>query len=97
MGGGYCVRINQNWFGHKARKSTILYIVGIPYSELPAFDLCFNRIDYTVCSVKKNTGKKELSKKMRNETPVNLCKYLINLANEINNLKLKDTIEYHER
>ncbi len=81
---GYSICIDQNWFGHKAQKSTLLYIKGCPKNQLPAIPLCFDRIDYTVASsIKKKSGlrlKKEITKKEREATPLELAKWLIKVA-----------------
>lgn len=37
--GGWTITVDQNWWGHKARKRTHLYIVGIHPAQLPAIPL----------------------------------------------------------
>jgi len=80
--GGYSISIDQFWFGHKAKKSTLLYIVGCKSRELPVVPIKFDAIEYIVGSAKgKSRGrKKEIKKKEREETPADLAKWIINVA-----------------
>lgn len=78
--GGFSISVNQHWWGHKAEKRTLLYIVGIKPKELPEMPLNFNAVEYVVTSSKKNNGKKEISKKAREATPPDFAKWLIELA-----------------
>ena len=66
--GGFSISINQSWFGYPAVKNTWLYVNGCTLSELPSLPLNFNVITHVVCSSKKKTGKKELSKMRRDLT-----------------------------
>lgn len=78
--GGFCISINQSWFGHKCEKKTMLYICGISYAELPPMPLNFNAIEYVITTSKKNKQYKEASRKMREATPVELAIYLIKIC-----------------
>lgn len=73
--GGYLIKVQLNWFGFPAQKATGLYIVGVPYKDLPALPLSFDAITHTVSNV-KGSAKKELPKAERSKTPVNMCKWL---------------------
>jgi hypothetical protein len=77
--GGYSVCVNQSWFGHKAEKNTLLYIVGCPRKELPAIPLRMDAITHTVNRDPRGI-KKELSKKAREATPIDFAKWLIRVA-----------------
>lgn len=89
--GGFSILINQSWFGHLAEKSTLLYICGLSKNDLPQIPIKFDAITHTVSSkIKKKSGrriKKELSKKQREETPIDLAKWLIEVASKC---KFKD-------
>lgn len=81
--GGFTFSINQSWFGHKCEKKTLLYIVGCCPSDLPNYPLSFDVITHVVSS-KKRKGeqgyKKNISKEEREHTPIELCKWLIEVA-----------------
>lgn len=82
--GGYSISVDQFWWGHKAKKSTLLYIVGCPIRELPAMPMNFDALQYTVSSkIKKKSGRrilKEIPKSEREATPVDFAKWLIEVA-----------------
>lgn len=82
--GGYSICIDQSWWGHLAKKNTLLYIVGISLNKLPIIPMNFNAIEFTVSSkIKKKSGrriKKEIPKKQREETPIEFAKWLIEVA-----------------
>lgn len=77
--GGYTILINQSWFGHRAEKKTFLYIVGIPETELP-------NIPYSLDAITK--GIQYMGKAERERTPIQLCKWLIHIAEKIEQKKL---------
>lgn len=82
--GGYTICVDQSWWGHLAKKNTMLYIVGVPESKLPDIPISFDCVQFTVSSkVKKKSGrriKKEIPKSMREETPIEFAKWLIEVA-----------------
>jgi hypothetical protein len=84
--GGYLISVDQFWFGHRARKATLLYIVGCPKSKLPALPLKFDAVTHTVsacCRLKKGTFRKpEVSKYERNATPFNFALWLFEIAKQ---------------
>lgn len=68
--------IQQSDYGHKARKDTILYIVGVSRRHLPRPGLNLGNPD----------GKIEyLSKSLREHTPIDLARYLIKILEVIKN------------
>lgn len=77
--GGWTLYINQHWFGHKAQKSTYLYIVGIEPGQIPEYPINLNAITGSV---------RNMNKKQREHTPVNLAKWLIQTATLIGEQKL---------
>lgn len=82
--GGYSICVDQSWFGHKAKKNTLLYICGCPLNSLPPLPMNFNAIEYAVETTKKSkqqSGIKAISKKEREATPEDLARFLIEVAN----------------
>jgi hypothetical protein len=79
MFGGFTISIDQKWFGHKAKKETLLYIVGINPADLPAYSPCYTSVEYVVTG-NKRTRKKEIPKKDREATPLNFALWLIEIA-----------------
>lgn len=82
--GGFSLCVDQSWFGHKAKKKTLLYIVGIKPSEVPDYSLNYNAIEYAICrNVKRSNNTillKEVSKAEREETPLLFAEFLIKIA-----------------
>lgn len=84
--GGFSICIDQFWFGHKAVKKTLLYICGCNQGDLPPVPMRFDAIEFVVSSCKRNkfgrrgTGKKEITKAEREHTPVELARWLIEVA-----------------
>jgi len=80
--GGYSISVDQFWWGHKAKKSTLLYIVGCPIRELPVIPMRFDAIEYIVGSSlsSRRNRKKEITKKEREATPIEFAKWLIEVA-----------------
>lgn len=68
--GGWTLSINQSWFGHRARKTTWLYIVGLSPGEV-SYPISFNR---PVVSVEK------MCKAERERTPILFAKWLYSLS-----------------
>lgn len=84
---GFSINIDQHWFGHPAKKNTLLYIVGCLESDLPPIPLNFDAIKYAVGG---GINKKDLSRYKRNSTPIALARWLIETANIIDH-KLNHT------
>jgi hypothetical protein len=82
--GGFSLCVNQNWWGHKAQKKTMLYICGINRMDVPIMPIRFDRIDFTVTSsIRKSSGhrlKGRLGKKDNEGTPIEFAKWLISVA-----------------
>lgn len=89
--GGFCLSVNQSWWGHKAEKKTLLYICGCKPGNLPPMPLNFNAITHCIGGLKskrkdgtfrrKNTALRELSKANNERTPIAFAKWLIEVAN----------------
>lgn len=83
--GGYSINVDQFWWGHKARKNTLLYIVGCPKDQLPQIPIRMDAVSHYVGYPKSfkgrsRNGMKEISKKEREATPVEFAKWLIQVA-----------------
>lgn len=84
--GGWTLGVHQNWWGHRARKATRLYIVGVPPSSIPIMPL---RLDYPTHVIgdvgRAATGTKqpEISKAEREHTPPNFAAWLVALARRV--------------
>ena len=80
--GGYSVKINQLAFGHKAIKSTWLYICGIDKKELPLIPIAMRLATHTVGYNARQKSRRlpEVTKSEREHTPPNLAKWLIEAA-----------------
>lgn len=76
--GGFLLGVDQRWFGHKAQKSTILYICGISPKELPPIPLSLDPPSHVVQS--KTSPLPHLSRSEREHTPVEFAKWLVDLA-----------------
>lgn len=77
--GGWTLPIDQNWWGHKAKKSTWLYIVGCTPSEVPIMPLQLGDATHVVQSA-KHDSRPHITKSEREHTPIALAKWLVNLA-----------------
>lgn len=87
--GGFLRSVDLSWFGYPAQKKTMLYFCGLKPGTLPSFP--FNLNAYThVVNTSKKSGKKELSKKDRSITPVQMILYFIEVLEIIEKNKLKN-------
>lgn len=82
--GGYTVSVDQFWWGHKARKRTWLYIVGIDRSELPIVPIRFDAITHTISStMRRGRAKPQTTKAEREHTPQKFAEWLVSVAESI--------------
>lgn len=72
--GGFTFPVDQFWFGHKARKSTFLYIVGCLPGDLPRVPLSIDTPSYVVQS---RTNKNHISRRDRLSTPLGFAVWLL--------------------
>lgn len=72
--GGFSVWICQHWFGHKAEKPTLLYIVGIEPAELPPIPFVLGESTHVIASTCKR--RPEVTKAEREHTPLALAEWL---------------------
>ena len=81
--GGWTLPIRQHWFGHRADKSTLLYVVGCEPPAIPAFPLRLDRPTHVVglySGRDRATARPSISKAEREHTPVDLAIWLVELA-----------------
>lgn len=86
--GGYTLKVEQFWWGHKARKRTWLYICGVPRGRVPAMPLVFSEPTHTVAGAptfsRRKPGKQYkpgiYTKAEREHTPIDFARWLVELA-----------------
>lgn len=79
--GGYTLCVDQFWWGHKATKSTLLYIIGCSQRDLPPIPLRFDAVQYTVSSSRRKGQRlPEVTKKERSATPPAFAQWLVDTA-----------------
>lgn len=89
--GGWTLPIAQHWFGHRAEKMTLLYIVGCEPTQLPDMPVVLGRSTHVIAQcralpdgtrlVKGMPGwRPEVSKAEREHTPPALAAWLVELA-----------------
>lgn len=80
--GGFTLSVDQCWFGHKARKRTWLYIVGVEPGNIPAYCPNFEPVSFRVASSQRKFQRPEISKAEREATPPAFARFLIEIANK---------------
>lgn len=81
--GGWTLPIDQNWWGHRARKRTRLYIVGIRPVELPDMPLRLGEATHTVglwSGRNRATCRPSIAKWEYEHTPPDLARWLVEVA-----------------
>jgi hypothetical protein len=77
--GGWTLPINQHWWGHRAEKATLLYIVGCEPRDIPPIPYRMDEPTHVVQS-RKRDSRPHISKAEREHTPPELAKWLVELA-----------------
>lgn len=83
--GGFTLPIDQHWWGHRACKKTLLYIVGIEPGNVPDMPISFSAPTHVIGDVgraKDGTKRPEIPKAEREHTPPELAAWLVALAKE---------------
>lgn len=78
--GGWTLPIHQSWWGHKAEKATLLYIVGCEPWDLPDMPIRLGEATHVVQSRKRQDYRPHITKAEREHTPPDLALWLIELA-----------------
>lgn len=92
--GGWTLPICQHWFGHRAEKRTLLYIVGISPAELDPFPIKLGEATHVIAQgrqARPDLGRGRLKKgvpgwrpevtpREREHTPPALAEWLVDLA-----------------
>lgn len=84
--GGFTLPVYQSWWGHRAEKATLLYIVGIEPRQLPPLPYCMGETTHVIASStarqrRTHPGyRPEVTKAEREHTPADLAVWLVELA-----------------
>jgi hypothetical protein len=78
--GGYLLWISQWWFGHRADKPTLLYIVGCEPDDLPPIPYQIGEPTHVIQSRKRVGYRPHVSKAEREHTPLALAEWLVKVA-----------------
>ena len=83
--GGFSLTVDQHWWGHRARKRTWLYIVGVDRSKVPAIQPTFLEPEFVVSpkgGLRKGMPgwKPHIRKDEREHTPPAFAEWLLELA-----------------
>lgn len=85
--GGWTLGIPQQWWGHRAEKLTLLYIVGCAPKDIPPLPLVLGEAECTIstctrmpCGGRRPARRPEVSKAEREHTPIALAEWLYRLA-----------------
>lgn len=93
--GGWTLPVYQCWFGHRAEKATLLYIVGCEPRDIPEFPLALGEATHVIAQhrtlrdgsrLKKGMPgwRPEVTKREREHTPELFAKWLVSLADRCN-------------
>ena len=78
--GGWTLPIVQQWWGHKAEKKTLLYIVGCEPADVPRMPYVMGDASHVVQSRKRTDYRPHITKAEREHTPPELARWLVDLA-----------------
>lgn len=87
--GGWTLPVCQYWFGHRAEKRTLLYIVGCDPQDIPAYPMTMQRATHVVgTSGRRKDGSRlqdrpEITKAEREHTPPAFAHWLVDLASRV--------------
>lgn len=78
--GGWTLPIHQHWWGHRAEKATLLYIVGCEPANVPPLPYRIDEPTHVVQSRKRTGYRPHITKAEREHTPPELARWLVDLA-----------------
>lgn len=85
--GGWTLAAPQKWWGHKAEKNTLFYVVGVGPAEIPDMPYVMAEATHVVAKARGFRGqfdrpgyRPELSRVGREATPPHLAEWLVELA-----------------
>jgi hypothetical protein len=79
--GGYTIEVLQWWWGHRAEKPTLLYVVGCAPKDLPEMPLKIGEATHVIQSSRKRTDyRPHVSKAEREHTPRELAVWLLEVV-----------------
>lgn len=84
--GGFTYPVLQKWWGHRAAKSTLLYVVGCEPRDLPTIPYDIAEATHVVGTSgrrkdgTRKKGSKEITKAEREHTPLEFAKWLVEVA-----------------
>lgn len=76
--GGWTLAVPQQWFGHKAEKHSLFYVVGCEPKDAPEIPFVLGEASYVIQS--RKTGRPHVTKAEREHTPFQLAAWLVDLA-----------------
>lgn len=74
--GGWTLPVHQHWWGHRAEKATLLYIVGCEPAELPPMPIRLDEPTHVVQSRKRSGYRPHITKAEREQTPIDFAIWL---------------------
>lgn len=78
--GGWTLPVHQHWWGHRAEKSTWLYIVGCEPKNIPPIPLRIDRPTHCIRPTKSYPRLPSVTKAEREHTPPAFAEWLVELA-----------------
>ena len=78
--GGWTMSVPQWWWGHRADKPTLLYIVGCEPRDVPPIPFKIGEASHVIQSRKRSGYRPHVSKAEREHTPPALAAWLVELA-----------------
>ena len=80
--GGYTLPISQHWWGHRARKNTWLYILGVENRDLPDVPMVLGDASHVIRGG-RDRKKPQVTHAEREHTPIDLALWLVDLVQRV--------------